>query len=708
MRKATRRLLRELGIQSLYPPQKEAVAAGVEDGESVLVSAPTASGKTLVALIAAVNALTDYPGSLVIYTAPLRSIVFEKAEDFEALERMGWRLRVSVGDHSRGPRGADVLLTTYEKLDSMLRSDPGLAERVSLLVVDEVHYVGDEKRGPVLESLLSTFLSLEEPPQIVALSATVPNAGEIAGWLGARLVYSEWRPVPLREGVYKSGVIHYADGGEVRVPRRTGRRIVDLAAYYSSLGGQTLVFSQSRRRVASLARTTARHSSVLAYDPGVAARAARRIMETGGPRSMREELASLVARGVAYHHAGLSNEQRRIIEEAFREGGLAVVHATPTLAAGVNLPARAVVIEEYLRFEAGRRRAISVAEYKQMAGRAGRPGFDEAGDAIIVAGTGDDVEDLMELYVEAEPEPVESRLAGLRGLRHMALGLIASGLASSESSLRRIIARTLFARSRGLERALSLLDVALRDLRRWGLVGEGLEATPLGAETARLYLDPYTVPYASRLLSRARGLDVDKALFLVAGAPDMIRLPVARREEDDLLDRLVEEAPGMLELASTLDPEELSAVKVALLLRDWIEEAPDEQLLSRYNVGPGDIAAIAETGAWIAGSLARILPLMGARERDASILASLSQRIRHGVREELLPLVAIPGIGRVRARRLYQAGYRTLLDLAQADARSLLRVPGIGPAVARQILEFLGRPVEGLPSGRGEGLERFM
>ena len=709
MRKATRRLLERLGIQRLYPPQEAAIEAGVEHGESILLASPTASGKTLVGLIASVNSLQDYPDSMIVYVAPLRSIIFEKQEDFKVLEGFGAKVRVEVGDYSIGPRDANVILATYEKLDSMLRSNPGLVEKTSLLIIDEIHYVGDEKRGPVLESLASIYLSGEGHAQILALSATVPNAAEIASWLNARLVESRWRPVPLREGVYRRGTITYADGSQVEVRVEAGVPYVDLAIHYAQEAGQVIVFSQSRRRVVSTAKVTARYSSRLYYDESIAREAAAEIMESQAPRTLREELARLVAKGVAYHHAGLGNSIRRIVEEAFRRGGLAVVHATPTLAAGVNLPARAVVLEEYTRFEGGRRQLLAVAEYKQMAGRAGRPGYDRVGDAIIIAKGRDTVEELLETFVKAAPEPVSSRLGGLRGMRHLLLGLVASGLASSMGEAAGIVARTLFAREWGVARARSLLEVAARDLERWGLLeshGELLEATPLGLEVARLYMDPYSVPVARRLLAKARVTE-PLALYAIASMPDMPRLPVSRREEDAIVERILEEAPEVGDVTLFDDPMELAAAKTALLLLDWVREEPEDVILERYGAGPGDVAGIAETGAWLAGGLARIAHHIGVPAEAAGLLSTLARRIRYGVREELLPLVSIPGVGRVRARRLYNHGYRSLLDLARARPQDLVRVPGIGPSIARQILEYLGVEVEGLPEGRGRGIEKW-
>jgi len=713
LRETTKRLLRLYGIDRLYPVQEQAIQEKVEYGENLVVSAPTAGGKTLVALIGIVNALADNPGGIAVYTAPLRSIAYEKLDRFQKLSRLGIKTRLEVGSLSKGPRDARILVTTYEKLDSMLRNQPDLADRIAAIVVDEVHYIGDEKRGPVVETILSIVKS--RPSQVIALSATIPNAREIAGWLGARLVASDWRPVPLREGVYKDGTIFYPDGTREQVERYTGSSYVDLIIHYARAGGQSIVFSQSRRRAVQTAKQAARYHKYLDYDPRRAALVAQRIMESGGPRSLREELSKLVARGVAYHHAGLSNEQRMIIEEAFREGVLVSVHATPTLAAGVNLPARAVIVEEYTRYEYGTRSLISVSEYKQLAGRAGRPGYDDVGDAIIVASKSDSPEEVMEYYILSGPEPVESKLGGPRPLSHALLGLIDSQIIQSPADIRKFASNTFYAFQARNDDIVVTSERVIRDMEEWGLIessGERLRATSLGSLIARLYLHPSSVPVARKIIGKLPARPGEAGLlYLVVSMPDMPKLRVPRREEEKLMDAVIEEVQELIELIDWFGPEELRRIKTTLVLREWINEASEDRLLELYGVGPGDLAGLVETGEWIASSLSRIVEYLGGGVEMKGLLELLAKRIRYGIRPELVPLVAIPGIGRVKARRLYEAGYRTLHDLALASPRELARIPGIGPATARAILEFFGREDEAssLPGPRreGRGLEAF-
>ncbi|MEB3859966.1 MAG: DEAD/DEAH box helicase, partial [Desulfurococcales archaeon] len=701
----TAELLEALGYERLYPPQEQAIEEGVEHGNSVVVFSPTASGKTLIALIAIYNSLRR-DGGRAFYVAPLRSIAVEKYSSFKVLEDLGLSVGIVIGDLEEGPGDADVVVSTYEKLDSMIRGRVIDYNELRVLVVDEVHYVGDPKRGPVLETLIARLKSLgyKDSVQLVALSATVPNAEEIAEWLEARLVYSDWRPVPLREGVFKGYKLLFADGEERRVRNVTGVPSIDLAIDSSLEDGQTLVFSQSRRRASSLALRASEASQHLAYDKSLAGRYADLILETDGPRALREELSRLIRRGVCYHHAGLSSRQRKIIEEAFRRRAISAIFATPTLAAGVNLPARRVVIDEYYRFESGYRRPISVSEYKQMAGRAGRPSLDPYGEAVIVAAGLDDERTLMREYVLAELESVTSRLYGLRRLRHAILGLV-SGQVSDKRQLVRVLENTLYYIQNPMQALSGMVETALKDLSEWGLVdvSDGrLEATRLGFEVSRLYVDPESVKILRELTLKIRSPGELELLYIISSVPDTPKLPVTRREEEALLDRIIEEAPELLDLFEWMGPEESRRVKMTFLLHDWINEASEQSLWERYGVGPGDLASIVDTVTWVSVSLSIIAREMGLPVAYVEEYRLLEKRLRHGVKKELIPLVSIPGVGRVRARRLYEAGFKTLEDLREATEEELEKIPGIGRETARSII----RRVKGAHRGDGEAAER--
>ena len=688
---ATRELLEVLGYKGLFPPQAEALERGIEKGRSVLVAAPTGAGKTLIAMIAAVNVLSRGDGR-VFYVSPLKSVAQEKFQEFAVLERLGFRVRLSVGDYSRGPPEADVVVSTYEKLDSMLRVEKRLREATGLVVIDEVHLIGDPDRGPILEGLVAKLTS-RGSTQIVALSATVPNSSEIAEWLGAELVTSTWRPVPLKEGVFKDYRVNYPDGSFREVRRVSGYPDVDLILDVAEKEGQALVFTQSRRRAVQLAKRAA--GRLRGFDDRIAREAAREIARgSWGPASMREELSKLLLKGCSYHHAGLPYEARLVVEEAFRKGGIVAVYSTPTLSAGVNLPARVVIVDEYYRYRDGFKEPISVAEYKQLAGRAGRPGYDDEGEAVIIASPYDSPEELMEGYILAEPERVESKLGGLKGLRHFILGLIASEDAGSLREIFDVVGRTLYYLQKGSPRQLVMRS--LRDLSRWGLIeiedrGRRVRVTSLGWHVARLYLDPETVPVAKEQAKRNWYWGELELLYLVSSMPDMVLAPATFREEERIVARVSELSPRLLGIIDEFNPAELRVMKTALALYMWINEASDDEIYEGLGLSPGDLASIRDTAEWIASGLSVIGPYLGLPEDASERLKVIARRVRYGVKDELLSLVSIPGVGRVKARILFNAGYRSISDLASADPLALRRLPGLGPATLKNILEAAGR-----------------
>ena len=224
--------------------------------------------------------------------------------------------------------------------------------------------------------------------------------------------------------------------------------IFDTAIAVIREGGQVLIFAETRRSAVELGRKASAllRKHLPRPDRRGLENIAQRILATGERTRLGETLAEQVLNGVAFHHAGLGSGHRRIIEDAFKTGKLKILSATPTLAAGVNLPARTVIISSYERYEPGYGRyPISVLEYKQFCGRAGRPKYDKFGEAILIARTHDEQDYLLKNYVIAEPERIWSKLGAEKVLRPHVLATIATRFATSEESLTKFFAKTFYA-----------------------------------------------------------------------------------------------------------------------------------------------------------------------------------------------------------------------------------------------------------------------
>ena len=271
--------------------------------------------------------------------------------------------------------------------------------------------------------MLTNICQLYQQSQILALSATVANSDDIADWLGCELIESNWRPTKLIEGVYEDGNILMNDGSRFEILTSVGvtSAAIDIAIDSLKNGGQALIFADTRKRAFSLA-TKAAEAVYKSLDKSAQERTielSSKILNKGDDTELTRNLSHLVAKGVAFHHAGLGPTSREIVEQSFKKGIIKLLAATPTLAAGVNLPARRIILASILRYDAGYggNIPISVLEYKQLSGRAGRPQYDTFGEAIIIAESGVSAEDSYNKYILGNPEPLRSQLINDRAIR---------------------------------------------------------------------------------------------------------------------------------------------------------------------------------------------------------------------------------------------------------------------------------------------------
>jgi helicase len=712
---AWREVLRKDGITALYPPQA-AAAAPVLAGESVLLACPTASGKSLVAYLALLRAWKE--GRTGLYLVPLRALAHEKAEELERFAELGLRVGISIGDfdvsNERLER-LDVLVATSEKADGLLRRGSPWLDRLGVVVADEVHLMRDPDRGPTLEVTLTRLRRSYPDLQIVALSATVGNSEEVAAWLHARHIASDFRPVPLRLGVYFDGRITFTDltSREIAPP---GEAVPRLVRTVIEEGGQALVFVNSRRASEQLAEGLSGTVRRL-LDPEARARARAAVEELGTVSDEATEgirrLTGLLPNGVAFHNAGLTNPERRVVERAFRDRALKVLVATPTLAAGINLPARRVIVRDTSRYDSalGLQAPIPALEIHQMLGRAGRPRFDSAGEALLIARTEADEDRLLDGYLSAGPEPIESRLAADPALRMHVLALVASGTVTNDVELAAFFADTFYGRTLPLSQLHARIARVRTFLEEYELLERGptLRATRFGTLTSQLYLDPLSAIVLRQVIERAPlGVAAFPLLAAIASTPDLPSLFLRQGEEPDLLARYTDDAEELL-----VKPEEppmeldldgfLATLKTASVLEHWIDETPILQITERFQLGAGDLRTKVEDAEWLLFAAGRLAATFN--RRLARPIDDLSFRVRYGVTAELLDLVRLRGIGRVRARLLFGAGFADREALRQAPISRIAHALGstsLAEMVVRQLTRGPTEPREGDEPTRAE------
>ena len=772
--------LREDGIDDLYPPQAAAVEAGVTRGESLVASVPTASGKTLIAELAMLSSVAR--GGKALYIVPLRALASEKKAEFERWEEFGFDVGVSTGNYDADGEwlaSRDVVVATSEKVDSLVRNGAAWIDDLTCVVADEVHLVDDAGRGPTLEVTLGKLRTLNPGLQVVALSATVDNADVIAEWLDAELVDSEWRPIELETGVHYGNAVTFDDGTQREVPVDSGGRataaLVDdaLAGDGDDTGssaddqGSSLVFVNSRRNAEAAAKRLREvtDAHLTGDERGRLADLAADIRDVSDTETS-DALADCVAAGAAFHHAGLAPEHRSLVEEAFRDRLVKCVSATPTLAAGVNTPSRRVIVRDWRRYDGdyGGMKPLDVLEVHQMMGRAGRPGLDPYGEAVLLAKNAETRDELFERYVWADPEPVRSKLAAEPALRTHVLATVASGFAHTREELLEFLDRTLYATQTDESGRLeAVTDDVLAYLDRNGFLERdagSLSATSVGHTVSRLYLDPMTAAEivdglewadANRASavrasngngSDAGGADGEAAaaddgapgfrraselapaggggdagaesgetadasasgdeptyptalgLFhLISRTPDMYELYLKSGDRERFTELCYERESELLgrtpsEYEDVRFEEWLSALKTAKLLEDWADEVDEDRITERYGVGPGDIRGKVDSAEWLLGAAER---LAGELDLPAVPVREAKKRVEYGVRDELLGLAGVRGVGRKRARRLYEAGIGTRAELRNADKSVVLRALRGRRKTAERILENAGR-----------------
>jgi replicative superfamily II helicase len=668
-------------FESFNEMQREALPAVLNGEDNVVAAAPTASGKTALAELAICGTLRS--GGTALFVAPMRALTNEKESEWDRFEALGYSVYVVTGERELNPRKArraDILVMTPEKADSATRKHDSrrysFVADVDLVVIDEVHLLDSEKRGSVLEVTVSRLRRLCGP-RVVALSATMENVEDVAEWLDAPPEATfdfgeEYRPVELHAGVetYSRGENPFAD------KYRRLYRALDLAEPHVREAGQALVFVSSRQDTVRAAKKA--RDELAERDVPVGARGDYDFhSETQKLRN--DTLRESVIDGVAFHHAGLSKHDKDLVEEWFREGRVAVLFSTSTLAWGVNLPARCVVIRDTKLHDPLEGEVdLNPLDVLQMLGRAGRPGYDDVGYAWVVCAP-EEADRYRRLLRDGKP--IESHLA--EDLDAHLNAEIAMGTLGDVEDVMDWLETTYYyvrAKSRperydftGLRDRVS---ATLGDLLDRGFVATGddlgVEPTGLGRLTSKYYLRLTT---AERFhdLARTATDDPDRPttaalLRTVAGAAEFDSVS-ARQDEHDAVDAVLGDR------AESLSP---GARKVLAILRGSIGGGVPSELA-------GDAWVIRQNALRLVSALRAFLERFGGAEAAARA-ACLEARVETGVDVAGVALTAIEGVGAGRAETLVEAG----IDSPEA----VLRAGTDGVAAAGLPEGVAGRVVE--------------
>ncbi|MCF7872056.1 hypothetical protein K9L97_03405 [Candidatus Woesearchaeota archaeon] len=520
-----------------------------------------------------------------------------------------------------------------------------------------------------------------------------------------------------------------------QVSEKSGDSLVDIALDALKKNKQLIVFVNTKRSAEAVAeRLYSKAFSTNDESKDLETLSDKVLHALSNPTKQCKRLSKTLLRGVAFHHSGLNSLQRDLIEEGFRNKTIKIICATPTLAAGVDLPAGRVIIRDLKRYGGVWGMSnIPVLEYEQQAGRAGRPKFDKTGEAVCIASTNSEKEDIWETYVKGFPEEILSKLAVEPVLRTYILSLVATKIVGSMSELRTFLSKTFYAHQyKDLSKLFSILDLMVLKLEEWEFIISNndkktknkeqrseykslntdfmsasdilnnenkdfeLKATKLGERIAELYLDPQTANYLLLCMQRANDAKVLKPFsFLQMASWTLEMRPLIRTRQKDIPlvnSKLVEESGSFY----CLEPDEyneeydefLDSIKTSIVLDSWIDEFGEDKLFDEYNVTPGELNSKLDRMDWLLFSCYELSKIRGFREISNFIL-KLRIRLKNGVREELLPLLKLKGVGRVRARKLFANSVKDLGDVKKIDISSLASL--IGKKLALDVKKQVGQ-----------------
>ena len=654
-----------------FPPQERILERNLlGSGFSCVLQLPTGCGKTWLAAQTIHDVLEE--GRRAVYLAPLRALAEELTAEWKK-QFSDFSVGIFTGDYGRAGKqypvpfqGAQLLVMTPERLDACTRAwrhHWSWLPEVDLVVVDEIHLLNDEHRGPRLEGALSRVRRLNPFIRFLGLSATLGNREELAEWLEGTSYYSSWRPISLTWRI-----VRFSKASEKpKLLTQEVQRNVDN-------DGKSLVFVQSRRRAEKLSA----HLS----EEGISA---------------------------AHHHAGLVRDKREAVEECFRSGDLDALVATSTLEMGLNLPVRQVILYDTQEFNGIDFQPLSTNTVWQRVGRAGRPGLDEEGEAVLMAPSWDRT---IQQYERGSFEPIQSQLSNPQALAEQVVTEVASGLSRTPRQLKSNLNLYLA----GHQERLGDFDEVYQDMLEAEMIAEHttrengrsrlrLKATRLGWVAVRHMLQPATVLLCQQTAATHDQLSFFDLLLTAACTPDVTpTLPVDFEELDTLAAHLQAEpsfllSSGWRETIEALDvngKQLLSALKMALVVREWTRTGDTEAVAERFGCYPFEIARLRDS----ASRLLTAWPsLLEASEEEVPVwiydgIAPLDERIRAlrrmveaGIDESAATLTLVSGIGSTFARRLNEHEIRDIEDLALADKEALCQISGISEKRAAQWLK---------------------
>ncbi len=692
------------GFEFLTDIQKISLAQGAANGQSLLVSAPTSSGKTLVGEIALLVALKNSHKCL--YLVSHKALADQKYNDFE--ERFGITginnlatVGLSTGDRQEGDEQPQLLVATYEKALAMALS--GQIDFKQLAVIaDELQIIGEDGRGPNIEALCS-IIRQHNINQFIALTATVGNPRELADWLGCSLASSITRDIELYQEIWYGNEIHrirFGDETGETVKNLTGTvQPTDILQITKKLAsdnkGPVLVFTESRREALTYAEGYSQTETQNIHGIELA----EQLELFSEPTEASEQLLGNARKGVAFHSADLTAQERQVIENGILSSRIQVCFATSTLAAGVNFPFKTVVFPK-LTYDWGDRAGsrISKSDYRNMSGRAGRLGYHENGYAVLLPKNPIELRHANEVVLP-ENENIDSKLVNI-SMRRTILMLVSSRIIDSEKKVRNFFENTYFWHQISESNPAKLDDVITKatDSIKW-LHGEKLIenedgfliATPIGKAVAETGLLPTTaLDFLDKLKTYSAVIEtsfedyIPGLIHWVCQCPEFCGETPTRFLVFPNGNAPVTSCDFLAssKLICPLDRTENRVNQCAHAISLFCNGLEDRKIRFQTNIPSGSVHRLALDVAWILDGLQRIacVPELNCSQSLTNNLSMLARRVRWGTPAEALDLIRIaqrnnvPGFGRQRALAIISSGLSTFEDILTTSKDRLTEI----------------------------------
>ncbi|NWQ78366.1 HELQ Helicase, partial [Columbina picui] len=719
------------GIETLYEWQHNCLMLeSLQQRKNLIYSLPTSGGKTLVAEIILLQELLCRQKN-VLMILPYVAIVQEKVW-IQGLSSFGIELGFLVEEYA-GSKGRfppikrrmkkSLYIATIEKGHALVNSliETERIDDLGLVVVDELHMLGEGSRGATLEITLAKILYTSKNTQIIGMSATLNNVGDLQKFLQAEYYTNNFRPVELKEYVKIRDTIYavdsktekgftfsrvlnfkYSSNLEKADPDHIIALVTEVIPKYSCL-----IFCPTKKNCENVASMVCKYlqKEFRAHREKEKQDLIKDLKNIGNG-SVCPVLKQTIPFGVAYHHSGLTNDERKSIEEAYSAGVLCLLACTATLAAGVNLPARRVILRApYVASD-----FLKKNQYKQMIGRAGRAGIDEAGESILIVQEKD-----RHLVQDLVSSPLENCYSNLlleltKGMQSLLLSLVGLKIAVTHEEVNNFMCSTLL----GVQQQLLSKEKSLSEIVKDGLenlIEKGLlkgrisekdhnskctlAVTPLGKATYKGSIDLAYCNLLYRELKKGlEGLILESNLHLLYLAtpydmtsncsPDWMiylrqfnQLSATEQTVADIVgvpeSFIIKKASGQA-IRKNANSAVVNRLYLTFVLYALLKETNVWSVSEKFNMSRGYVQNLLSSAASFASCVLHFCEELEEFWVYKALLTELTKQLTYCVKAELIPLMEVAGVLEARAKQLYNAGYKTLAHLANANPETLVKV----------------------------------